>query len=134
MIPEELFDEDQEDTDYDDDEDVSPSLTYELDTGQPIDDIDAMVQAVKKILTTEYDSSPYYLEDYGVILEDLIGESSNIVEGVLPDRITEALLVDDRIDGISGFEMTTEGDTLICSFTVSTIFGDIEEAIDVVVG
>jgi hypothetical protein len=93
-----------------------------------------MVQAVKKILTTEYDSSPYYLEDYGVILEDLIGESSNIVEGVLPDRITEALLVDDRIDGISGFEMTTEGDTLICSFTVSTIFGDIEEAIDVVVG
>ena len=129
-LPDELF----EDDDLEDEEDVvEPSLTYDIDSGKTIDNIDAMVQAVKKIVRTEYDSSEYYLEDYGIILEDLIGASSSVVEGILPERITEALMQDDRIEGVEDFIITVDGDKMYCEFTVVTIYGEVGGDLDVTV-
>ena len=40
--------------------------------------------------------------------------------------IEEALLQDDRIKEVDGFSFTFAGDACQCSFTVSSIYGDIE--------
>lgn len=108
---------------------VYPSTTYKLDLqtkriGRKIDGIDAAMQAVTKIFMTERYAHVIYSGDYGIELESLIGKEFDFVESDLRRRIEEAILPDDRIQGIT--ELTTERsgkNNLIVNCTVQTVDG-----------
>lgn len=112
------------------------SKTYRLDpetkriTGY-IDGVEAIRQYVYKVLSTERASFSIYGTDdginYGVELERFIGKSFSFIKSDIERTITDALMQDERILGIKDFYIgDSKNDTLIISFGVSTIFGDIE--------
>ncbi len=108
-----------------------PSRTYKLDIDKGrvrgfTDEEDAMLQAVYLILSVERYRYPIYSHDYGVELVDLIGQPMDYVMSEVKRRITEALTQDDRINSVDGWEFETTKNTVTVTFTVHTIYGDIE--------
>ena len=98
-----------------------------------VDGIDAMKQAIYLILNTERYAYIVYSWNYGVELADLIGKPIPFVMSEAKRRITEALMQDTRIKGVSDFAFESQGSALQVTFTVHTIFGDIETDREVVV-
>ena len=91
------------------------------------DELEAMVQVIYKILNTERYQHIIYSWNYGIELLDLFGEPVTYVCPELQRRITEALVQDDRIEAVDSFEFdTSEKGTVKATFTVHTIYGDIE--------
>ena len=108
-----------------------PSYTPKIDFERnrimgTVDNIDAMEQAIYLILQTERYESIIYNWYYGVEFDTLIGKSRELITSELERRIREALTEDDRINRISDFEIEFTSDKAIVTFTVNTIFGDIE--------
>jgi hypothetical protein len=130
LVPSDVYEEDE----FLSEEGVEPSLTYDINTGIQIDHEQAMLQAVTKILDTEYGDSDYYTQDYGRILEDLVGASISTVRGVLSKRVTEALLLDDRVLSVGGFQYIESGNLLSCTFSMETIYGYLEGSTSVTTG
>lgn len=96
-----------------------------------LDDLDAVEQSVYLILGTERYKFPIYSWDYGVELADLFGKPMPFVMAELPERIKEALMVDERISNVTDFEFTQNGKKLEVSFTVVTDAGNLETALEV---
>lgn len=108
-----------------------PTSTFNLDISKGIisgkaDELDAMVQTVYLILNTERFLHPIYSWNYGVEFSDLVGQDSTFAISEIKRRITEALLQDDRITSVSNFEFEKKRNKVNVTFTVTTIFGDIE--------
>lgn len=108
-----------------------PSYTPKIDFERnrimgTVDNINAMEQAIYLILQTERYESIIYNWYYGVEFDTLIGKSRELITSELERRIREALTEDDRINRISDFDIEFTSDKAIVSFTVNTIFGDIE--------
>lgn len=107
-----------------------PSYTYRLYADKErikgkTDNRDAMEQAVYKILSTERYDYLIYSHKYGIQLKDLIGERTSYVKAVLPRRISDALMQDNRIIAVNDFEIEViDRNTVVCSFSVQTEFGD----------
>ena len=91
-----------------------------------VDNVDAMKQAIYLILNTERYEFPIYSWDYGVEFVDLFGKDPNYVIVAIRSRITEALLQDDRITAVENFNITSNKHKLLVTFTVRTIFGNID--------
>ena len=109
---------------------TQPSLTYKMNENSVrglVDEKDAMRQAIFRILQTEryqYVIYPWY---YGIETMDLYGEPVTWVCPELERRISEALVVDDRITGVTDFEFDLESKGVVhACFTVKTIYGDIK--------
>ena len=106
-----------------------PSLTYRLDFERKrisgfIDNEEAIMQLVMKILYTERYAYVIYSSQYGVELDRLIGQEYDFIISDLERTITEALLADDRILSITDF--TTEQtaiDRMAVSFRVNSVVG-----------
>lgn len=118
------------------DEEEIPTKTYRILHGQIlgyVDGLDAMRQAVEKVMSTPRFQYEIYSESYGHDLEDLVGGEMALAEMEVERLISEALLVDDRILSIENFIITPGVDrsSLQVSFTVSTLFGDIAEGMEV---
>ena len=96
-----------------------------------LDDLDAVEQSVYLILGTERYKFPIYSWDYGIELADLFGKPMPFVMAELPERIKEALTVDERISNVTDFEFTQNGKKLEVSFTVVTDGGNLETALEV---
>lgn len=106
-----------------------PSRTYKIDGDRiqgVIDGIEAVRQAVDLTLSIERFEYPIYSWDYATETKDLIGKSREYVQGDLERRIAEALAEDDRVTGISDFTVSFSGETATATFTVNTVFGNIE--------
>lgn len=109
-----------------------PSNNYKmwLNTNRIVgksEELEAMKQVIFKILNTERYKYIIYSWDYGIELEDLYGEPISYVCCELIDRITEALMQDDRIKSVDNFDFnTSEKNTIHVTFTVHTIFGDVD--------
>lgn len=109
-----------------------PTYTYKIDFENKrvvkyTDGIEAMKQAIYLILNTERYKHEIYDWDYGVELTDLFGKDKAYVYSELKRRITEALMVDDRITSVSNFVFQSiKRDNIYVRFTVHTTFGDIE--------
>lgn len=110
-----------------------PSKTYRLDVKTKrisgfCDGIEAIQQAVYKILNTERYRALIYDWYYGFEKEDLIGicETESYVFLKISQRIREALLEDDRIEDIEDFWISREKEKVIVTFQVVTIIGSIE--------
>jgi len=110
---------------------TEPSYTYKIDfengvvTGY-IDGLEAIKQAIFKILNTERYEYPIYSWNYGIELKDLFGQPIPYVLPELKRRITEALMQDDRILSVDNFSFETNKNKVHVTFTVQTIFGDVE--------
>lgn len=109
-----------------------PSRTYRAElSGNSakgfVDGREAVKQAVFRIVNTERYQHIIYPWWYGIETLDLFGEPVTYVCPELERRIAEALLTDSRITDVTDFEhdLDTKG-VVHTSFTVQTIFGDIQ--------
>ena len=94
-----------------------------------VDSLKAMEQAIYKIIRTERYKYIIYSWNYGIELEDLFGMPVEYCVVELERRILEALLQDNRITAVNGFEFDTEserGTILIKKFIAETVFGEIQ--------
>lgn len=89
------------------------------------DDIEAMKQAIFKIINTERYKYLIYDWNYGIELNDLIGEPIPYVYAEIERRIKEALLADNRIKEVTDFRFSNDGGDVLCLFTANTIYGEI---------
>ena len=110
---------------------IYPSKTYYMNLEKyrirgNVDEIDSIPQAIFKILYTERSVFPAYSDNYGIELVDLFGMPVTYVLPELERRIKEALEWDSRIDLVDNFEFEVNGPSVTATFTVHTIFGDIE--------
>ena len=117
-------------------EENKPSRTFRLDhTWQvvrgTIDQIEAMEQAIYLILNVERYEWPIYSWDYGVELQDLIGQHPDDCKVEIQRRVSEALLQDDRITEVKDFHFTVTGKKILAEFTVVTIFGQTSAEVEV---
>ncbi len=108
-----------------------PTYTYKLDILKSrikgyTDGQEAMYQAIYKILTTERYKYEIYSWNYGVELLDLFGQPVQYVYPELERRITEALTADDRIESVTNFDFSNEGNSVFTTFTVNTVFGEVD--------
>lgn len=88
-------------------------------------------QAIYLILGTERYKFPIYSWDYGIELVDLYGKPMPYVMAELPERIKEALTMDNRIEDVTDFKFTRNGKKLSVSFTVITTTGNITSGLEV---
>lgn len=110
------------------------SRTYRLDLVNEriagmVDEMDAVKQAVFKILQTERFEYPIYSVSYGVELGGLIGAEPAFLRSEFKRRITEALLQDDRIEEVNGFEININGDEALIQFTVVSQYGSFQQEV-----
>lgn len=91
------------------------------------DEKEAMSQVIYKILNTERYDYIIYSWNYGIELKDLIGEPMSYVCPELKDRITEALLQDDRITELINFDFSfPRKNEITVIFIAVTIFGEMQ--------
>ena len=104
------------------------SRTYKI-TGNRIhgytDGLDALKQAIYKVLNTERYEYPIYSFNYGIDLESLVGKDRTYVQIELKRRISECLLRDERITSVDNFRFEGSSDVLKCTFDVHSIFGNL---------
>jgi phage baseplate assembly protein W len=108
-----------------------PSRTYKMNIEaetitKHTDDLEAIKQAIYKILNTERYQYVIYSWNYGIELADLFGMPLPYVYPELKRRITEALTWDDRIEDVTDFAFSHKGGEVSATFTVHTVAGDIE--------
>ena len=106
--------------------------TYYLDEKtktirQYCDGIEAIKQAIYKILNTERYESEIYDWDYGVEIKEILGsqEGYAYVQSKLKANITEALMEDERILSIENFQMEKRKKSIWVRFDVITNIGDV---------
>ncbi|MDN4069273.1 DUF2634 domain-containing protein [Paenibacillus vini] len=110
------------------------SRTYGIDftsgkaTGL-IDGLEAVKQAVYKILQTDRFAHLIYDANYGSEINGLQGRSQGYVRSEIERRIREALLVDDRIQSIENMQIDITGDEALVTFTVVSIYGDFKQEV-----
>lgn len=134
------FDLDDEEDDVLEEEQTETEQTdYEIDfvtgalTGRIITGFDAVIQWIRLTLGTERYFYNQFSWDYGSELETLIGreESKEYIESEVNRMITDALSVNDAIEGITDMTISTEKDSLYAEFTVNTIYGSGEVKVNV---
>ena len=110
-----------------------PNFTYKLNIEKEnirknIDNIEAIKQAIYKIIMTERYVYTAYNWNYGIELNDLIGKDKSFVKAELSRRIKEALMVDDRIKDVENFSFEDIDKTTLCvTFSVQLYdFEDLE--------
>lgn len=108
-----------------------PSLTYKMRADNLVrgyaDGLEAVRQAIFKTIMTERYQYVMYSWNYGIELLDLYGEPMTYVCPELRRRITEALLWDDRIRSVDGFEFDFPQKGVVhVAFVAHTLFGDVQ--------
>ncbi len=116
-----------------------PSKTYKMHMDKNIingycDELEAMEQAIYKVLNTERYQYIIYSWNYGIETIDLYGEPVTYVCPELQRRIIEALSQDERILLVDAFSFDiTDKRKVNVTFTAHTIFGDVgaERAVNI---
>ena len=113
-----------------------PSHTWSInqDTGcieGTCDGLDAVKQAVDIILHVQRFQWQIYQPYSGTMLDDLIGEDAGYVAAEVQRRVTEALLMDDRINSVTDYTYSFQEDTLLVEFQVNTVYGVIPTSMEV---
>ncbi|WP_410769573.1 DUF2634 domain-containing protein [Fontibacillus sp. BL9] len=94
------------------------------------DGLEAVKQAVYKILQTDRFAHLIYDTNYGSEISGLQGRSQGYVRAEIERRIREALLQDDRISAIENMQITIIGDAATANFTVVSIHGDFKQEVN----
>lgn len=115
---------------------TQPSRTWYIDlrtmriTGYA-DGLAAVRQAVDVILHVERFRWQIYTPYSGMQWDGLLGMDPGYVASEIQRRAQEALMMDDRIRGISGFSYTVAGTVLTATMTVNTVYGDTQTSVEV---
>ena len=116
---------------------AAASETYRLDFSSGrvrgrCAELEALSQAVHKILLTERCAFPIYGPDYGVELDKFFGRGEEFARASLENSLREAVCCDDRISGISDFELEA-GDPggIEASFKVLSFDGAAKTSLEV---
>jgi len=96
-----------------------------------VDGHEAVRQAAWLILHTERYLHLIYSFDYGTELAGLGGSRDNFLFPEIKRRVTEALLVDDRIRGTSEFTFSRVRTRVEVGFVVHTVYGEMEMELEV---
>lgn len=94
------------------------------------DGLKAIAQTITCILTTPRYDYQIYSRNYGVSFSDLIGADRDFVRATFPERVKDALSLDDRIQGVKNFAFEFSGDTCRVTFDVDTVFGTVEQEVN----
>ncbi|AYJ38869.1 DUF2634 domain-containing protein [Lactiplantibacillus paraplantarum] len=104
-----------------------PSRTYQVVDGHivgMVDDYDAMVQAVDKVMRTERFVFPIYSDQYGNDFSELLGKSFDYATVEVERMLQEALQADDRVDDVVVESIVqVNATTLDITATVETVYG-----------
>lgn len=136
MIPETLNIENLVDTE---EYESPPSTTYRLDFVNKriiglVDGPEAVMQFIKKVLSTDKYAYSIYDWYYGNELFSLVGMPFDYVKADCPRVVEEALLADDRILGVENFEFSQSSiDSLVMSCVVRTVYGTLNYTQEVTV-
>ncbi len=110
-----------------------PSKTWRINKDKlrvedETNNLEAVKQTIDIILSTRRYEDLIYPDNFGHELDTLIGQEVYLIEAEAPRMIKEALLIDDRIiDCIDFiFRQGAESDEIVVSYTVVTIYGNIE--------
>lgn len=109
-------------------EDKETGKTYKLSSDKIqgfANELEALQQAIYKVLSTEKYEYPIYSFSYGIELESLVGKDSTYVKIELKRRIRECLLQDERITSVDNFNFAVTADVILCTFDVKSIYGEI---------
>jgi phage baseplate assembly protein W len=112
-----------------------PSATWKLDFEKgkvvgKIDELEAVKQAVFKILHTDRYWHVIYSTDYGHELSTLIGSHPIYLQSELRRRVEEALLTDERIVSVNDLGVEMLEDQIKLSFQVNSIHGAFNEEVN----
>ena len=118
---------------------TQPSRTYKLNmenntiSGGYVDGVEALKQAIYKILNTQRFDYLIYSWNYGVEIKNLIGEHTSFAIPELERVITEAIMQDDRIEDVTDFEFIINKNIVTVKFKVISIEGitDIEKVVSI---
>lgn len=113
-----------------------PSKTWRIDPAThrlsgTCEGYEAVCQAVNIILNVERYRWQIFQSSSGMEWEGLLGQDAGFVAAELQRRVTEALMMDDRVTGIENFDYNVRGQTLSASFTVTTIYGGVKSSMEV---
>lgn len=111
-----------------------PSLTYRIDFDKgrilgKVDGIEAVEQAIKKALMTPRFKCLIYDGQYGSEIEEVViaGDATqDFIASTMEGFVRDALKPDSRILEVSNFNITFDGDEAYISFSVSTIYGELQ--------
>lgn len=111
---------------------VLPTKTYKVDSVNKriigtIEYRDAVIQFIRKVLSTDKYAFEIYDWYYGNEILKLVGQPYDYVVARIPNIIREALLVDDRILEVRDFSFSRPKiDTLVVVCYVDTTYGEIK--------
>lgn len=111
---------------------ILPTKTYRIDTANKriiglIEDQEAVMQFIQKVLRTDKYAYEIYDWYYGNELHKLVGHPYDYVVTRIPAIFREALLVDDRIVDVRDFTFNrSQLDAVVVSFNVDTVYGSIK--------
>lgn len=113
-----------------------PDLTWwrDPDTNRIVGTADghkAVAQAVEVMLLVERFRWQIYKPFFGMQWEGLLGQNPGYVAAEFQRRIREAVTIDDRVTGISNFSYTISGDTMTAEVTVNTVYGPLNQTVEV---
>ena len=113
-----------------------PSLTWIADPATNRirgrgDNWEAVRQAVEVIVDVERFKWQIYTPNFGTDYDGLLGTEPGYAASELQRRLEDAFLPDSRILGIKDFTWSFSGVSLSASFTVRTVFGDVESGLEV---
>lgn len=91
-----------------------------------VNEIEALRQAIFLMLSIERYDHIIYSWNFGVELKDLFGRPTAYVLPEIKRRITECLTQDDRINTVDNFVFDVQKRKVHVTFTVYSIYGDIE--------
>lgn len=109
-----------------------PSLSYKMKLEKEriertVEGLEAVKQMIYKTLMTDRYKYEIYDWNYGIELDDLIGQPKEFVKAELPRRIEDALIVDDRVEEVTDFVFSNaDKTTLAVKFTVKTNIGSVD--------
>lgn len=92
----------------------------------------AMRQAVEIILANERFRWQIYDSNFGVELEDLVGEEYDYIQSEIKRRIEEAFSVDNRILSVDNWAFSRgSSGTMTVTFSVQTVYGVIQQEVTI---
>ena len=108
-----------------------PGRTYRLDFNKNkitgfVDGIEAVKQTIFSILNTERMQYEIYSWNYGVEIKEQIGKPVELIQTRVKNTIIDALMQDDRINSVTGFEFEVKDMKMHVTFTVGSSEGEIE--------
>lgn len=89
-----------------------------------IDEEEALKQSIYLRLLTVREAHLIYSQQYGSQVTDIIGKDLNTKQ--LEEMVTDSLLEDDRITGVTDFDLVSQDDRAYITFTTESDIGEIE--------